>query len=126
MPQKPNYSGAASTTAIVDQNGDPVVMQTVNADGSRSTRGVGAPSIATGQIPVGTTATQVVAARSGRMSVTITATSAVVFYVGASGVTAANGHYVAAAAGASVRVDTAGPVFAVGASALTVSYLETF
>jgi hypothetical protein len=126
MPQKPNYSGAASTTAIVDQNGDPVAQQTNNADGSRFSRSLGAPSIATGQVAVGTTATPIVPARAGRLSVTITATSAVVFYVGASGVTAANGHYVAAAAGASVRVDTAGSVFAVGASALTVSYLETF
>jgi hypothetical protein len=122
----PNFGSAAAPVVIVDSNGVYQAGPTTNADGSRSTRTLGAPSFATGQVAVGTTATQVVPARVGRQSVTITATSAVVFYVGASGVTAANGHYVAAAAGASVRVDTTAAVFAVGASALTVSYLETF
>lgn len=126
MPQTPNFSGAPATTALVDKAGNPLDAPTTNADGSRSTRAVGAPSIAAGQVAVQTTATQVVGPRVGRQSVTITATSAVVFYVGPSGVTAANGQYVAAAAGASIRVDTAAAVFAVGASALTVSYLETF
>jgi len=89
-------------------------------------RSVGFANIATGQVAVTTSATQVVPARAGRGAVTITSTSAVVFYVGASGVTAATGSYVAGAAGASITIPTSAAVFAIGASAVTVSYLETY
>lgn len=126
MPIAPNFSGLPSTTAIVDTAGNPVVSPTTNADGSRSVREVGAPSFATNQVAVGTSSTLVVAARAGRRSVTLTSTSAVVFYVGNSGVTASTGQYVAAAAGASITVATTATVYAVGASAVTLSYLETF
>lgn len=97
-----------------------------NADPTLSTSTKGSAAIASGQIAVTTSATQVVPARSGRQAVTITSTSAVVFYVGAAGVTAANGHYVAAAAGASITIPTAAAVFAIGSAAVTVSFLETF
>lgn len=86
----------------------------------------GGAGIATAQVAVSTAATLVAAARAGRQAVTITSTSAVVFYVGVTGVTTATGHYVAAAAGASITIPTAAAVYAVGASALTVTVLETF
>ena len=89
-------------------------------------RSVGFANIATGQVAVTTSATQVVPARAGRGSVTITSTSAVVFYVGVTGVTVANGAYVAAAAGASITLNTSAAVFAIGASALTVSFIEVY
>lgn len=86
----------------------------------------GGSSIVTGQVAVTTSSTLVAAARTGRQSITITSTSAVVFYVGATGVTTATGLYVAAAAGATVTLNTAAAVYAIGASAVTLSYLETF
>lgn len=121
-----NMSAVPSLFVPVDPNGVYMAQQAINADGTRSTRGVGSPSMATGQVAVGTSATQVVPARAGRVAVTITATSAVVFYVGASGVTVANGAYAGGATGASITIPTQAAVFAIGASALTVSYLETF
>ncbi len=85
---------------------------------------LGGDSLATGQVAVTTSATLVVAARAGRQKVSITSTSAVVFYVGGPGVTAANGHYVAGTAGATITLDTAAAVYAVGAGAVTLSYIE--
>lgn len=86
----------------------------------------GGANIVTNQVNVGTSATLVVAARTGRQKVTLTSTSAVVFYVGGATVTAANGLYVAAAAGASVTLDTAAAVYAVGGAAVTISYAEFY
>lgn len=87
---------------------------------------VGGGNMATGQVAVGTTATLVVAARAARQRVTITSTSAVVFYVGNSNVTAVTGAYVAGATGASITLDTGAAVYAVGAAAVTVSYVELY
>lgn len=93
----------------------------------------GAATIATGQIAVTTSATQIVPARTGnaqgvgaRKRLILSATSAVVWYVGAAGITSATGLYVAAAAGSSVTLQTTGAVFAVGASAVTISYVEEY
>lgn len=107
----------------------------IDADGKRRTvsaatpgpaalAGQGSASIATVQKNVTTTASKIVNARPGRTKVTITPTSAVVFYVGPSGVTAANGLYVAA--GATVTLDTAAEVWAVGAAAVTLTAIEFF
>lgn len=98
----------------------------LNADGTLRGGGAAASNIATAQVPVTTSATLVAAARAGRTSVTITSTSAVIFYVGATGVTASTGHYVAGVAGASVTISTQAAIYAVGASNLTVSVLEVY
>lgn len=82
----------------------------------------GGASIATAQVAVGTTATQVVAARAGRKSVTLTSTSA--FWVGATGVTSTTGFPVAA--GGSITLNTAAAVFAVSAAATTVAAIEDY
>lgn len=95
----------------------------VNPDGSPAS---GSGVIATGQVAVTTSATLVAAARAGRKSITISSTSAVVFYVGAAGVTTGTGLYVAGAAGATVTLDTSAAVYAIGASAVTLSYLENY
>lgn len=101
------------------------------ADGSTSTtplstvtRGVG--SIAAGQVAVTTSATQVVPARAGRSAVTLSSATAVAYWVGPSGVTNANGYSVPATAGAGITIPTSAAVFAIGASAVTVTYIETF
>lgn len=122
----PNFGGAAAPVVMVDDVGVYVKAPTTNQDGSRSTRAVGGPTIATGQVAVTTAATQIVPARAGRGRVVLSSTSAVVFYVGAAGVTASNGLYVAAAAGASVTLHTSAAVFAIGAANVTISYLEDY
>lgn len=86
----------------------------------------GSGVIATGQVAVTTSDTLVCAARAGRNSVTISSASAVAFYVGATGVTSSTGLYVAAVAGASITLDTAAAVYAVGASNLTLTYIENY
>lgn len=119
--------GASPVGAVpVDPTGAPIPQATVNANGARSVQNVVPASIATGQVAVGTSATLVAAARATRQAITIVSASAVVFYVGNTGVTAANGQYVAAAAGASITINTTAAIYAVGASAVTVSYMETY
>lgn len=81
-------------------------------------------NLATGQVAVSTSATLVVAARATRQSVVLSPTTSVVYYVGGVGVTSATGIYVAA--GASISLATAAAVYAVGASAVTISYAELF
>lgn len=85
---------------------------------------VGADNLVTGQAAVGTSASLVAGARPGRKSITLTPTTSTVFYVGGPGVTSANGLYVAA--GGAVTIQTTAAVYAVGASALTVSYIENY
>lgn len=87
-------------------------------------QGNGSDSFATGQANVTTSSTLVAAARSGRRSITLTPTSSVIYYVGNSGVTTTNGIYVAA--GASITLTTSAAIYAVGAAAVTISYVETF
>jgi len=96
----------------------------MSADGILWTVHRGGQTIATGQAAVGTTSTLVVAARSGRQKVTLTPTTSTVYYIGATGVTASTGLYVAA--GAAITLDTAAAVYAVGSAALTVSYIEYY
>jgi len=88
---------------------------------------LGGASMATGQVAVPATPTdavQVVAARAGRSSVTLTPLTSVAYTVGNSGVTVATGMFVPA--GQSVTLETAAAVYAVGASAVTLSYLENY
>lgn len=84
----------------------------------------GGTTIATGQVNVATTATLVANARTGRQKVTLTPTTNTVFYVGTSAVTTATGLFVPA--GASITLDTAAAVYAIGSAALTISYIEFY
>lgn len=93
-------------------------------NGTQVTKISGTASIATGQVAVGTTSTLVVAGRALRQKVTLSPTSSVVYYVGNNGVTTSNGLYVAA--GGVLTLDTTAAVYAIGASALTVSFVEYF
>lgn len=91
------------------------------------TRRVGTGTIATNQVSVGTSATLIAAARSGRQSIVITLTAATVLYVGTSGVTTGNGLFVAGVVGQTITLETAAAVYGIVASGtLTVSYLENF
>lgn len=86
----------------------------------------GAGSIANGQVAVTTAATQVVPSRAGRSAVTLSSATAVAYWVGASGVTNVTGISIPATAGAGITLSTSAAVFAVGASAVTITYIETF
>lgn len=102
-----------------------------SADGSTSTTPLnttsrGSGSIASGQIAVTTSATQVVPARAGRSAVTLSSATAVAYWIGAAGVTNATGYSVPATAGAGLTIPTSAAVFAIGASAVTVTFIETF
>lgn len=107
-------------------NGEKAYLYDANTDLPIGQGAAPGSQLASNQVPVTTAATLVVAARAGRQSVTISSTSAVVFYVGGSGVTVANGLYVAGTAGASVTLTTSAAVYAIGAANVTLSYLESF
>lgn len=83
-----------------------------------------AASIATGQAAVTTSATLVTGIRAGRKQIILSPTSSVVFYVGGSGVSSSTGVYVAA--GASITLHTAAAIYAIGASNVTLSYIEIY
>lgn len=129
--------GNGAFTGIMDtgNNGKALVTAGLYFDGTNYSRArgdtngafsvsKGGSSIATGQVAVTTTATQIVPARAGRQKITLSPTSSTVYYVGAAGVTTTTGLYVPA--GGTITLDTAAAVFAVGAAALTVSYIEFF
>lgn len=125
MPHGGIFRSAPTTLGDGDQLPQPLVnaagRMLVDAGGGTSS------ALAAGQVTLGTTATLIAAARAGRTKITITSTAATVFYVGGSGVTAANGFYVAAAAGASVTLDTAAAVYGVvAAGTLLVAFIETY
>lgn len=144
--QRYNSGGALIGVVIegqVDASGSPVSAPAVNTDGSTDTAGVdgtsrasasnpfpsrsyGSASIATSQVSVGTSATQIVPAGSGRLAVTITMVGAGDVFVGATGVTVANGSLLLGTKGSSITIPTQGAVFGIGAVAQTVSVLETF
>jgi hypothetical protein len=124
-------------SGIGNSSSDPLFVSQTSATGVSAPAGtvadpeyvrrVGSASIATNQVSVTTAATLIAAARSGRQSIVITLTAATVLYIGGSGVTTANGLYVAGVVGQTITLDTAAAVYGiVGAGTLTVSYLENF
>lgn len=143
MPGPYNPGQAALRAVMVNPNGSDVTQLTGAADGSARNAGVngtsvatagnplptatyGAASLATSQVTVGTSATQIVAARSGRMAVTITMVGAGDVFVGVTGVTVANGALLLGTKGSSITIPTQAAVFGIGAVAQAVSVLETF
>lgn len=106
-------TGANGTSAASPSNPEPM-------------RQYGSASIATAQVTVGTSSTQIVAARSGRMSVTVTNNGTGAFYVGVTGLTTGNGYFVPGVSGASVTIPTQAAVFGIAPVAQAVSVLETF
>lgn len=88
----------------------------------------GAGSIATAQVSVATTATQIAAARTGRKAITVVnVTGAQQVYVGGAGVTTTTGVLLPAAIGASITIPFSGALFGIAVTAAqTVSVLETY
>lgn len=113
---------AALPTAAVGANG----TGPASVSNPAPTRDYGSAAIATSQVTVGTSSTQIVPARSGRMAVTITMVGAGDVFVGVTGVTVANGALLLGTKGSSITIPTQGAVFGIGAVAQAVSVLETF
>lgn len=89
-------------------------------------RNYGSAALATAQVSVGTSATQIVPARAGRLAVTITMVGSGDIFLGIAGVTVANGALLVGTKGASVTIPTQAAVFGIGAVAQTVSIIEVF
>lgn len=86
-----------------------------------------AGAIATGQITVAATATQVVPARAGRTDLKIINGATTDVFCGLAGVTAATGVLLAGAKGQSISIPTSAAVFCIVASATeAVSFLEAY
>lgn len=92
-----------------------------------SVQQLGAGAVATGQVSVGTSATQIVAARAGRRNVCVTNTGTTVVYLGAGAVTTATGDYLTGVAGTKACYDTQAAIFGVvGTGTQAVSYVENY
>lgn len=88
---------------------------------------LGAASIATGQATATTSASILVPARSGRISVTIENLGATDTFLGASGVTSSTGMLLVGTKGSAVTIYTQAAVYGiVGTGTQAVSFLETF
>lgn len=93
--------------------------------------GAGSGSIATSQAASSISpaaATLIVAARTGRQSVTLTnITGTQPVYLGASGVLVSTGVYLGATAGSTITLETAAAIYATSPTAAqTIGVLETF
>jgi hypothetical protein len=78
---------------------------------------VGAANFAPAQISIGASATQIVAARAARMTVTVINTSSTAFYIGSSpSVTASTGVLIPAGVGVSITLAYTGALYGVTAS----------
>lgn len=124
----------------VNASGSPVgaadgstVVSGANGTGAASTtnplptRAYGFPNIATGQVSVALTSTQIAAARSSRGAITITNHGTNPVYIGTGTVTAANGLLLPGVVGASVTIPSNQQIAGIATGgAQTVSFLETF
>lgn len=86
----------------------------------------GSAGIATAQVSVGTTATQIVAARAGRGSVKITNLGTTDVFIGAAGVTSTTGDLLPGTKGASITIPSNAAIFGIAGTAQSVSVLEVF
>jgi hypothetical protein len=91
------------------------------------TRDYGFASVATAQVSVAITSTQIAAARSSRGAITITNHGTNPVYIGTGTVTAANGLLLPGVIGASVTIPTNAQIAGIATGGVQiVSYLETF
>lgn len=124
------YKAADNLGNVVDVSvANPLPVQSTTSATPAAPNSVidrGSASFATAQVTVGTTNTQIAAARTGRRAITIENLGTGAFYVGVTGVTVANGYLVPGVLGATVTIPTQAAVFGIAAAAQAVSVLETF
>lgn len=84
-------------------------------------------NLATGQIGVANSATQIVPARAGRKEVTVANHGTTAVYIGGSAVTAATGLFLAGVQGQGITITGGAAVYAITASgSQTVSFIEVY
>jgi hypothetical protein len=105
--------------------GTPNVPMTIQPDGTLCISGA-STTMTTGQVSCGTSSTALVAARPGRSRVKITMVGAVDAFIGNTGVAVGTGDLLLGTKGTTMTIETSAAVFCVAASAVTVSYLETY
>lgn len=87
----------------------------------------GSGTLATNQATVTTSATQIIAARTGRSRVTITNLGTTDVFIGPTGVTATTGQILVGTKGASITLNTSAAIFAiVGTGTQAVSFIEEY
>jgi hypothetical protein len=128
--------GIASMTALkVDLSGTGANTTAVKTDGSAVTQPVSiaatvsvkqiAPTMNVGQVSIGTTATQILAANANRMRLLVTNLGTTDVYLGGSGVTSSTGHLLKGIAGYPVALRFTGAVYGITASgSQSVTYAE--
>ena len=121
-------TSAATPLPVTSTGGTSSV--TISQTTPGTTNGVvskGSANIATSQSAPGTTATSAVAARAGRLSVTLTQLGTVDTFCGPTGVTITTGTLLVGTKGASITIPTAAAVFCVvGTGTGSVSALEAY
>lgn len=126
-PDSRTVTGFAEASMLVDSSGveagtvaNPLEVNATDTTPSPT-------SIATGQVTVGTAATQIVPARAARKSVIITMLGAADAFLGPLTVTTANGQLLLGTKGSSVTVASSAAVYGiVAAGTQAVSFLEVF
>lgn len=101
---------------VLNPDGTPV--------GSAARRGAGA--LATGQVSVGTTSTLVAAARTGRVRIIASVGAANTCAFGNPGVTLTTGFPLQPVAGASVTLQSTGPLYSACSATTVVSFVEEY
>jgi hypothetical protein len=103
------------------------VRKNANGETTQIVASEGSSEFVTGQVSISSTATQIVAARSTRRTVTITAIGTTDCYLGSDAVTTATGHILVGIKGGTITLETTQPVYAVTSSGTqTVSYWEEY
>jgi hypothetical protein len=118
----------AANSELVDFNAvSPVKVDQTTRGTTNAVVPLSAQTIASAQVSVGTTATSISAARTGRRSITIINEGTTVVRLGASGVTTSTGAYLAGVAGASITLETEAAVYGiVGSGTAAVSVIENY
>ena len=109
---------AAQATALVQLHTD------LTPSGGVPIKGLSSANFLPSQITIGTTSTLIVAARAGRVNVTIYNASSATEYIGPSGVTPSTGFPIPA--GQALSVATTAALYGVAASSASAAEYETF
>jgi uncharacterized membrane protein len=120
-----NALNVYSASRLYDASGTQWVRARGDTAGQWSV-GRGGTTLTTGQVSVGTSATLIAAARTGRQKIGVTVTTAVQCAFGNSGVTLTTGWPLAAVAYASDSWDTTAALYGVCASTATVGFREQY
>lgn len=125
-------NAGALNVNVVNANANGAAAPAASSPVTPSNQPVGAANFAATQVSVASSATSIVAARTGisgtgRISVTITNTTTTAIYLGGSGVTTSTGTLLPGIVGASVTLNTTAAVYGIVASSTaTVTEFETY